>query len=65
MSGHCNQLPEWLARELVARCERLFGEQRELVPQPDYAAEEVERLAAHGYDGSRLRRRYWKKVRER
>lgn len=54
--------PEWLKRELMARYERMRSGEL-ATPEPPMITE-VERLAVLGYDGSRLRRRYWKKVTE-
>lgn len=57
-----SQLPAGMAEELLRRYDDLFGERRvEAPPVPT----EAEQLSALGFDGSRLRRRYWKKVTER
>lgn len=56
------ECPPWLAREIMARYEAM---ERGELPAPPPPPTEAESLAALGYDGSRLRRRYWKKVTER
>lgn len=57
-----SQLPASMAKEIRQRFDDLFGEHKQ---QPPPLPTEVEQLAALGFDGSRLRRRYWKKVTER
>ena len=52
-------LPEWMRLEIMARYDAMARGDLQADPIPT----EVERLAALGLDGSRLRRRYWKKVR--
>ncbi len=59
-----NELPEWLAKELMQRWDALFrldGTPRIVDESPQELEEK--QLRELGYDGSRLRRRYWKKVR--
>lgn len=55
------EAPEWMKRELMERYAKF--ERGELRPPPLVLTTNEERLASLGYDGSRLRRRYWKKVR--
>jgi len=54
--------PEWMVREIMDRYNAWL---RDELPPASEPPSEVERLAKYGYDGSRLRRRYWKKVTER
>lgn len=53
--------PEWMCRELMARFDANFGPERPRRPTPE--EESAASLREHGFDGSRMRRRYWKKVR--
>jgi hypothetical protein len=60
MKDMTDRLPEWLRRELMARYDAMMRDELRGPP----VETEVESLARLGYDGSRLRRRYWKKVKE-
>lgn len=53
--------PEWMAREIMAR---FAAWERGELPAREEPKTEAQSLAELGYDGSRLRRRYWKKVTE-
>jgi hypothetical protein len=58
--------PEWLMRGLMARYSQCWPSKDGLrVTESPPVKVEADPLAELGYDGSRLRRRYWKKVTER
>lgn len=54
------QCPDWMAREIVTRWDTMMREHLERPPPPTMA----EDLAKLGLDGSRLRPRYWHKVKQ-